>query len=504
MAIRLHKTAELHTLEFSARALGWLDSVLSSRRFVLLTYIWFLTQASFFALFILLPMHSAVAPDEIVHFRFIRYYAEHSWDPFLDAGLAEAGVARDVSRTESYLYHYLLSWPYRLVDVFGSNTATILTLRGINVAFALANLEVLRRTARRTGMPAAHANMAVFVVSNLMMYVALAGAISYDNLANLCASLVIYSFIRLYDGPATRWIWIFGLLTLLAPLIKFTLVPLVATIWLVGFLHLTRLRKSGSSQWRGALRRIWVRRPKGRPLRMILIGFPLTLGAGLISERYVWNLLRYGSPMPNCEALYGFDECYAHNPIFRRGVDFAANTPEILLSPYAFVGRWLHSDHVATVGYFGHTTVHTYDLIESVTFGLVLILAGSLIRHATVTVGDRHDLLPMLATVGGLYIALVFYRNYSGYTTTGIYGVALQGRYLFPVIFPVTALGIHRIGSAARNFYPLFFGPLILVFALSGSIPYLVRAPSEVYRPELQSTAAQLREILLTITSDLM
>src|SRR5580692_8418743 len=58
-----------------------------------------------------------MAFDEDFHLGIIRLYAHHL-SPFWNGQPAGADAFGAVSRDPSYLYHYLMSFPYRLTSVF--------------------------------------------------------------------------------------------------------------------------------------------------------------------------------------------------------------------------------------------------------------------------------------------------------------------------------------------------------------------------------------------------
>ncbi len=86
---------------------------LGSRTFFVITVLLFVVQASWIALSARYPQ----AFDEQFHLGLIRLYAQH-WSPFLAHQPAGADVYGAMFRDPSYLYHYLFSFPYRLIAHF--------------------------------------------------------------------------------------------------------------------------------------------------------------------------------------------------------------------------------------------------------------------------------------------------------------------------------------------------------------------------------------------------
>jgi hypothetical protein len=97
------------------------------------------------AVWIALSGRYPMAFDEDFHLGIIRLYAHHL-NPFwnnLPSGTDALGA---VTRDPSYLYHYLMSFPYRLIELFTHNqTAQVLVLRAFNIALFAWGLTLYRR-----------------------------------------------------------------------------------------------------------------------------------------------------------------------------------------------------------------------------------------------------------------------------------------------------------------------------------------------------------------------
>jgi hypothetical protein len=91
-----------------------------------------------------------MAFDEDFHLGIIRLYAHHLlpfWSSQPVGGDAYGAVARD----PSYLYHYLMSFPYWLISQFTHDTTIqVLILRFINIGLFASGLVLFRRLLTRT------------------------------------------------------------------------------------------------------------------------------------------------------------------------------------------------------------------------------------------------------------------------------------------------------------------------------------------------------------------
>src|SRR5882724_9076501 len=123
------------------RVVSIIVSILRSRRFFYAVLAFFAIEGVWIALSAAYPM----AFDEDFHLGVIRVYT-HGWSPFLSGQPDNAGQFGALAADPSYLYHYLMSFPYRLVGlVTDSQTAAVIVLRLLNIAMAVAGVGLFRR-----------------------------------------------------------------------------------------------------------------------------------------------------------------------------------------------------------------------------------------------------------------------------------------------------------------------------------------------------------------------
>jgi hypothetical protein len=98
-----------------------------------------------------------MAFDEQFHFGLIQLHAKQ-WLPFFTSQPA-TGAYGPVVRDPSYLYHWLLSFPYRGISIFTHDqTIQIICLRIINIALFTGSIFLYRRLYRRLRLPEAFIN----------------------------------------------------------------------------------------------------------------------------------------------------------------------------------------------------------------------------------------------------------------------------------------------------------------------------------------------------------
>jgi hypothetical protein len=137
----------------------------------------FVAASTWIALASLYPM----AFDEEFHYGLIQIYAtsilpfgiEHTGD------MAQYGSA---TADASYLFHYLMSFPYRVLAFFGiPDTVIIVILRLFNIAFVAAALVVFRRAFQAAGVSNRITNLSLLFVTLIPIFPFLAAHINYDN-----------------------------------------------------------------------------------------------------------------------------------------------------------------------------------------------------------------------------------------------------------------------------------------------------------------------------------
>jgi hypothetical protein len=84
--------------------------------------------------------------------------------------------------------------------------------------------------------------------------------------------------------------------------------------------------------------------------------------------------------------------------------------------------------------------------------------------------------------MGGIGFIFLFYTtilmqvvNYGNYRGTGFSGLALTGRYVFPVLVPLYLLTAHALLSKMPRWWQLTAGLAIAVLFISGEFPWFLR-----------------------------
>lgn len=441
------------------------------------TFFWiilgvFVLQALWFVFSAVYPM----AFDEEVHVGIIRVYSEQ-WSPFLYEQATSSDSFGAIVRDPSYLYHYLMSFPYRLLHVFTSSEAAIvIILRLLNVAMFAYALVLFRRVLLRAGTSQALSNVALALFTLIPIVPMLAAHVNYDNLMMLVVAWLCLLGMRIMRQVRERSIelrdwWLLALLCLFGSLVKYPLLPVLAGA-VICLLIYTWWQFRGSSKLFGSrTRKSW----RGFSRRSAIIGVLLVvLATGLFVQRYGVNLVQYNHPVPSCDAVLDKERCMAYGP-WRRNHNLAQAKGDINGSPILYSGTWVermwHRMFFAVNGPTSRYATRPPLPVPATTAAVlgISLFAASIIAWRQIRA--RPALLYFAGFIG-LYVAVLWVDEYTQFLETG-HPVAINGRYLIPVLLPLAAILGVGASYCLRNkavLKPYVAGAVLLLFLHGGGV----------------------------------
>ncbi len=377
------------------------------------------------SIFFALNLKREIVPDEAVHINLSTYYA------------TTIGIPADTPETyrynsiqhKPYLYYWLNGRLLNLVNLILPDMGswkTLVTLRLTNVLYAALSVLFCYLLAKELGLSVWWRLFVIFMLTNTLMFVFLAGGVNYDNLVNLCSFAGIYYLIRVvhrksfYPNTFGWMVWI-----MIGTLVKISVLPLaaiLALIWVVWVLqNRSQIAFKPMLQWQ-------------------TIVLSLVFAALLVLNFMIYgvNLLKYRAVVPSCTVLLTQSQCQ-QNPVFVRDqqvyladklslVDmFNGNVPD----PFVWFDQyWFGAMLKMTFGAIGHRVLDPSDL--AITFYRlwifwILILA---IRFWQ----KPQTAFRVLALIVLGYTLVLLQTNLSSELNTGFKHIGIQGRYIFPVI----------------------------------------------------------------------
>jgi hypothetical protein len=460
-------------------------SLLGSREFLFATLLWFIFQAGWIAF----STAGGFAPDEGMHIKSIQLYATHSLSPLLTSQPEGTYSLGAVTRSPSYLYHYLMSLPYRALPAELGQEGILIALRLINVLFPIVGLVVLYRAMIVLSAPRAVAGLVIWMLSNTLMFVFLAGSVSYDNLEFLLSTVAFYYWAKLYTAPHGRDLLKLAITMCAASITKFTFLPLGATLLvLLALRYRKRFREVGATC-------LSTLQPMSGTTACLAALFLLFFG--LFIERYGVNYVRYGSYKPQCDQVLTYDQCM-QSALFRRNIEFRNKPVSSSIPDPSFVYKWARKMKRGVFAIVGHSSTRQDPFIKS---GTALILASMLLA-VIVTSRQRDALQFSLVTIVGVYAVILLLHNYHLFSQSGRFGMALQGRYIFPVLGILYFVGVSalvRISAKLASVCGLCALVIFGVFLLGGLPRYIKTTTPAWHIASMVDINREVKELLSAV-----
>lgn len=429
-----------------------------------------------------------MAFDESFHFGIIQIYAQQ-WSPILTS-TPVAGYG-SLTHDPSYLYHYLMSFPYRIVRMMTSEFAyQVVILRWINIGIFVAGLAMYRKLFLRFGVSAALTHVVLLMLVLIPVTPFLAAHINYDNLLFLmtpvhlwfvysCASAMRTG--KRVDARALLLVVSSGMAT---SLVKYAFLPIfvASTMYLVGtWIGYGRKTTTPRAVWQSYLR-------EGRRAKLVL-AVSLIISTGLFLQRYAVNIVQYGSVQPDCAKVEPLESCLRYGPWARNyNLELTAQTTSARPESQTlveFLPEWIaalmHKLYFAINYDFKEYAplpipITMAYIVGSVGVCLALVFARSLWRY------NAHIVLLVLVIV--VYALTLLNHNYSEYLRFDKM-VAVNGRYfmpLLPLIFVIIGLGYRQlIVRYAKKYAVAIKTSLVVVVTLlalqgGGAMTYLIHS----------------------------
>lgn len=426
--------------------------ILQSKYFLGAAFAWFLLQTVLISLAIKLNL----PPDESHHTLFIKYLAEKNFNIFAEQ--TDSFGLGELEREISFLYHWLLSPLHATLSSLGNTTVYI--FRFISIALGLGSLVMLKKIGDQLQIPKLVTHFSVFAMASTLMFVFLSSAVNYDNLVILLSLSSLFVLILLLEKFSLWRLLAFAVLVAFGSLVKFSFLPLALFIGLAAVWQMYKERRRLKHHWEELLRR------KRWPV--IVLGVILFALLGLGIERIGVNIVAYGSHNPACTEFHTVSECENYD-VFRRRQKFGSKDIDQskLLNIVEFTPRWAMENVPAIYGIYAHKML---TLPSRLTMPIVIfmVFAGmAVIRKTDIR---REPIVALLLAISVAYAGVVMVHNYSiAYTNTGVFGHALQGRYIFPVLPLLYLIGFYSLYKwlprASVYIFTLAMVPLVLASA---------------------------------------
>lgn len=426
-----------------------------------------------FSTFTALKLKPEIIPDEPEHFIISKIYAT-SWSIPTDSPL-------------TYKYGYLGHKPFLFYWINGralnilefifpliSDWRQILFLRLVNVLYSTISIIFCYLLSRELIKDKWWQLLGVFYLTNTLMFVFLSGGVSYDNLANLCCFASIYYFVRVLNKKAfleNSLLFLIFLFT--GTIVKITTLPLSAILFAIWLIYVVINRKIIKFQHKLRWKHI--------SLLVVLLGL-LIINFSIFGK----NLIVYKGILPACNLVLNEDQCNTNINIVQ-GQSLFLKEPvtinDIINGNYPdpivwFLDFWVGWIVKMVFGIFGHWKYFPTVILSFYRIFLLFI--------AFMTI--KYWKKPSFTTLS-LIIIFIFYTvvllktNYESELISGFKHIAIQGRYIFPVIGIFYTLSAFYISTTKNVFIRRGFIFYSLVLFLWGGPLFVYIVPSRIILP---------------------
>lgn len=429
-----------------------------------------------FTVFLAFSIKIGISPDSFFHLEVSKIFSTTFGIP---PNTVDSYQWRDITRLP-YLYFWINGRILNL-NSLTFNVNEVFLLRFVNILYSVGTLIFTYLISKEYIKNKWGQLLPTFLLANTLMFVFLSSSINYDNLTNLLCTGSIYFFVKyLKESKELKYsiyLWIF---LLLASLTKDTVLPLAFVMVLIWFVVLIR---------RKILNKDFCKQFLKTPNIILLTIFTVLIGLNI--SLYGVNVITYGKLSPGCTDILTHEQCLQngvyYREIYKIPTVFEGNVKEgvqlILkgerVDPISYLPFWMVEISKKVFGIMGDQSLYMkYEYLPF--YGFYFFLGVFLVLKNRKKL-DTKDKALLLITA--FYLAvLYFYHNYNTYFTHNWKDLALQGRYIFPVLTPIyVVLSKYFFEKKNKKLLKILSLILILGFIL-GCIPYfLIYVPSGWY-----------------------
>ncbi len=435
---------------------NWTNKI--TRGLTSLIFYWFIFQMIFFAM----QIEYRVPPDEIYHDLVSTAYFEANGFNIQDQ--PETYHLGTVAK-RAYLYHLIMG---KLMHLKWTGFDHLLYLRLLNILISIGTLFVSLRLVQEL-TPSKWVQLTVIAVqSNLLMYVFLASMVSYDNLTNLLAVLATLFLFRYLKREKRLDLMCLIIVNALGLLTKISFAPICLIYSLIICAHLNK------SLW--SVMKGYIFEPKNR---VVLFAFALLIVTlGLNVRHYGSNLINYGRLEPFCYQVLPAEAC-AQWLIVHRNTELKAtleSRDEVEFG--AYLVEWSSIMFGSIFGVLTHQTLE--PPLVALPLVIVLLLSSFFLAVLQYKQQASDKRMWILLIIVG-YTFFVFRFGYSNYVSLREIGIAVQGRYLFPVITLMLFSAISPLFWWGNRTVKLLISVTLVWITLQIGFPYFLANAGAVW-----------------------
>lgn len=427
-----------------------------SRYSLLAIIILFIIQASWLALSFRFPM----IYDEGTHMGFIVQYSDEI-SPYTND--TPGNMTTQIS-----LFHYLMSFIYRLMSVFTDSTFVLVVVcRLICIGMVATGMYILAKTCIRAGVPRGVTAIGMLLFTSLPMVPLVAATINNDNLLFLTSSIFFFYMVKIINDSKLNWLDVALLVSIgcISALVKYTFLP----IFLISIILTLCFSLKNKKKFNGLLTSF---RGTSFNKRLAMIAL-LTVSTGLFLLVYMGNVIMYKSLQPACTEVLPQQVCQRNGVVQRNKIakETADSRPTVPIDDFSY-RIWFGSMLNNTV-WSGNSTENGVALrpplyITKISFFVSVILGACLLLYAWRTLRMTPAFKVLLLVALSLF-GVLFLKNLSTYYSLH-QPYAIQPRYLMSVL-PIVVIAVvyaAYVVTRGKRTLQTFVVALVLMMSTQG------------------------------------
>jgi Predicted membrane protein (DUF2142). len=424
--------------------------------------------------------------DEYYHFGLIEHFS-HQWLPWINNQPVTLDLYGALGRHPYLLYHYLMSFPFRIIALFTNDLAVqVISMRLINIGLFAGGLVVFARLFKVMKVQPVFRNVALLFFVLLPVTPFVAATVNYDNAVFLLTALLVLIGVRIIQSQNIQWhnYALIILIGMIGSLVKSSFLPIFAAGFIFIFVrliinHKKRLVHDIVESFRTS--GLWLK---------IVILVPIAIVGFLFAERFAVNIIQYHSLDPSCTSQMSQGRCNT-NPVELRNryLEKIKSKDTIPAQVPQYANTWF-SEMINTLLISGSNTNGKFgtEYAKPLPIIYLVVFWGTIVSFAAFFYSlDKLRKIPgfwLTISIIVLYLASLFYVDLSHYYEY-YQPIAIQGRYLLPLLPFMILFALLGLNNALRRFSLAKLAILLIVFVLylngAGAITHIMRSNDNWY-----------------------
>jgi len=427
----------------------------------------------FYSIFLAKNLTKGIIPDEKTHLLISFHFSKTLGIPPNSEDIIRIG---SIVEQKPYLFYWVNGRVINLIHLISPNSndfPILFLLRILNVLYATGTVIFTYLISKELIHNKWWQILPTFLLTNTLMFVFLSSGVNYDNLANFFSVAGLYFLVRVFNGKdffQNSLLWMINIS--LGTLVKMPILPLGFSMVIAWLFFIFRNGK------------IIPRTDLAGKLNYFLIVILLFLVIGNI-KIYGVNLYQYGALEPKCGQVLSKSLCELspfHTRLKELGLDHKLSLIESIQLGYPqpisyFFDSWINHMMFRIYGILGHLVYYPHLII--IFYRLLFFWIFVMVIKYWKT--PSFSIISILA-IFLFYVLVVFITNYNSELTFGFKQIAIQGRYIFPVIGLFYILFTYTISMIKNPKIKLItLAYTLILFILGGPIKFIHPSYSNIF-----------------------